>query len=63
MFLFSFHRLGNFAALQGKLFCKPHFKQLFKLKGNYDEGFGRQQHKRNWDSKANGSDSSPVESS
>lgn len=36
---------GNFASLQGKIFCKPHFKQLFKLKGNYDEGFGSKQHK------------------
>ena len=30
--------LGNFAAVRGELFCKPHFKQLFRLKGNYDEG-------------------------
>ncbi|EGD74873.1 LIM-type zinc finger-containing protein [Salpingoeca rosetta] len=29
--------LGSFAALHGKVYCKPHFKQLFKLKGNYDE--------------------------
>jgi len=28
--------------LGGKFYCKPHFKQLFKLKGNYDEGFGRE---------------------
>lgn len=42
-------RLGNYAALQGKLYCKPHFKQLFKAKGNYDEGFGREQHKTQWD--------------
>lgn len=41
-------RLGNFAALAGKMYCKPHFKQLFKLKGNYDEGFGREQHKKLW---------------
>ena len=27
---------------------KPHFKQLFKLKGNYDEGFGSEQHKYKW---------------
>ena len=32
---------GTYAALQGKIFCKPHFKQLFKLKGNYDEGSPR----------------------
>jgi len=40
--------LGNYAALGGQYFCKPHFKQLFATKGNYDEGFGRQQHKANW---------------
>ena len=48
-FSFLFYRLGNYAALQGKLYCKPHFKQLFKAKGNYDEGFGREQHKTQWD--------------
>eukprot|EP00041_Stephanoeca_diplocostata_P026358 m.709389 g.709389 ORF g.709389 m.709389 type:complete len:613 (+) comp22944_c0_seq5:228-2066(+) len=37
--------LGNFAALEGKLYCKPCFKKLFKLKGNYSEGFGKEQHK------------------
>jgi hypothetical protein len=26
---------------QGVYFCKPHFKQLFALKGNYSEGFGK----------------------
>jgi hypothetical protein len=40
--------LGEYAALQGKIFCKPHFKQLFKLKGNYNEGFGTEQHKMKW---------------
>ena len=40
--------LGTFAAYKGTLFCKPHFKQLFKLKGNYDEGFGYEQHKYKW---------------
>jgi hypothetical protein len=39
---------GGFAALDGRLFCKPHFKQLFALKGNYNEGFGTQQHKHKW---------------
>jgi len=33
--------LGNYASMDGELFCKPHFKQLFKTKGNYSEGFGR----------------------
>ena len=40
--------LGSYAALQGKIYCKPHFKQLFTLKGNYDEGFGMEQHKKKW---------------
>lgn len=40
--------LGNYAGLGGQFFCKPHFKQLFATKGNYDEGFGRQQHKTQW---------------
>jgi hypothetical protein len=31
--------LGKFAALEGKFYCKPHFKQLFALKGNYHTGF------------------------
>jgi len=34
-------KLGNYASMDGQLFCKPHFKQLFKSKGNYSEGFGR----------------------
>lgn len=41
-------KLGNFAALDGKFYCKPHFKQLFALKGNYNEGFGTSQHKYRW---------------
>lgn len=32
--------LGNYAAGPGsKIYCKPHFISLFKVKGNYDEGF------------------------
>ncbi|KAL5037396.1 hypothetical protein BDV3_006892 [Batrachochytrium dendrobatidis] len=31
--------LGNYAALNGVFYCKPHFKQLFALKGNYSDGF------------------------
>lgn len=44
-------KLGNYAALQGNYYCKPHFKQLFKLKGNYDSGFGREPAKMKWDAK------------
>ncbi|XP_072468307.1 xin actin-binding repeat-containing protein 2 isoform X4 [Notamacropus eugenii] len=40
--------LGNYASLHGQIYCKPHFKQLFKSKGNYDEGFGRKPHKERW---------------
>ncbi|NWH71643.1 XIRP2 protein, partial [Piaya cayana] len=43
--------LGNYASLHGKIYCKPHFKQLFKSKGNYDEGFGHKQHKELRDDK------------
>uniref|UniRef100_A0A8C5XA66 LIM zinc-binding domain-containing protein n=1 Tax=Malurus cyaneus samueli TaxID=2593467 RepID=A0A8C5XA66_9PASS len=43
--------LGNYASLHGKIYCKPHFTQLFKSKGNYDEGFGHRQHKELWNSK------------
>jgi len=34
-------KLGSFASMDGRLFCKPHFKQLFNSKGNYSEGFGK----------------------
>jgi len=40
--------MGNYACLEGHFFCKPHYEQMFKEKGNYDEGFGRQQHKNQW---------------
>ncbi|XP_066202554.1 xin actin-binding repeat-containing protein 2 isoform X2 [Saccopteryx leptura] len=43
--------LGNYASLHGHIYCKPHFKQLFKSKGNYDEGFGHKQHKDRWNCK------------
>ncbi|XP_048871224.1 LIM domain-containing protein 2-like [Brienomyrus brachyistius] len=43
--------LGSYAALAGEFYCKPHFQQLFKSKGNYDEGFGRRQYKEQWASK------------
>ncbi|XP_007905523.1 LIM domain-containing protein 2 [Callorhinchus milii] len=43
--------LGSYAALHGEFYCKPHFQQLFKSKGNYDEGFGRKQHKELWQQK------------
>ncbi|KAJ3153669.1 LIM domain and actin-binding protein 1 [Geranomyces michiganensis] len=41
-------KMGNLAAMNGEYYCKPHFKQLFKLKGNYAEGFGLEDHKKQW---------------
>lgn len=46
---FKYHfSLANFACLHGSIYCKPHFNQLFKSKGNYDEGFGHRPHKDLW---------------
>lgn len=39
----------NYASLHSNVYCKPHFCQLFKAKGNYDEGFGRRPHKELWE--------------
>ncbi|XP_068450552.1 LIM domain and actin-binding protein 1-like isoform X2 [Clinocottus analis] len=41
--------LGSYASLHGNVYCKPHFNQLFKAKGNYDEGFGHRPHKELWE--------------
>lgn len=43
--------LGNYASLHGRMYCKPHYTQLFKSKGNYDEGFGQKPHKELWNNK------------
>jgi DNA-directed RNA polymerase subunit RPC12/RpoP len=32
-------RTGDYTAIHGEIFCKPHYKQLFAVKGNYEEGF------------------------
>jgi hypothetical protein len=40
--------LKNLATMQGVFWCKPHFLSLFKEKGNYDGGFGQEQHKMKW---------------
>uniref|UniRef100_A0A8C9V938 Xin actin binding repeat containing 1 n=1 Tax=Scleropages formosus TaxID=113540 RepID=A0A8C9V938_SCLFO len=37
--------LHNYSALYGEFYCVFHYQQLFKRKGNYDEGFGHVQHK------------------
>ncbi|XP_036363102.1 cell surface glycoprotein 1 isoform X3 [Octopus sinensis] len=56
---------AKFAVNQGIMYCTPHFKQLFAQKGNYDEGFGRQQHKKRWLSEPNlaGRNQGPEETS
>ncbi|KAM9361573.1 LIM domain and actin-binding protein 1-like isoform 2-T2 [Symphorus nematophorus] len=46
--------LGSYASLHGNVYCKPHFSQLFKSKGNYDEGFGHRPHKELWEPRADG---------
>lgn len=43
--------LANYASLHNNVYCKPHFCQLFKAKGNYDEGFGHRPHKELWDTR------------
>ncbi|XP_031168408.1 LIM domain and actin-binding protein 1a [Sander lucioperca] len=51
--------LVNYASLHNNVYCKPHFCQLFKAKGNYDEGFGHRPHKQLWDSKGESGETSP----
>uniref|UniRef100_A0A8D2ZR37 LIM zinc-binding domain-containing protein n=1 Tax=Scophthalmus maximus TaxID=52904 RepID=A0A8D2ZR37_SCOMX len=52
--------LGNYASLHGSVYCKPHFSQLFKAKGNYDEGFGHRPHKELWEPRADGEEGEEV---
>eukprot|EP00039_Didymoeca_costata_P008052 m.107378 g.107378 ORF g.107378 m.107378 type:complete len:471 (+) comp13926_c0_seq3:270-1682(+) len=40
---------GRYAKAHGVVYCKPHFAQLFKSKGNYDEGFGHEQRKQDFE--------------
>ncbi|KAM6981880.1 LIM domain and actin-binding protein 1a [Tautogolabrus adspersus] len=51
--------LVNYASLHNNVYCKPHFCQLFKAKGNYDEGFGHRPHKELWESKGDSVETSP----
>uniref|UniRef100_A0A667ZT64 LIM domain containing 2 n=1 Tax=Myripristis murdjan TaxID=586833 RepID=A0A667ZT64_9TELE len=37
--------IHNYSSLYGEFYCISHYQQLFKRKGNYDEGFGHKQHK------------------
>ncbi|CAL1280946.1 unnamed protein product [Larinioides sclopetarius] len=46
-------RLENYTKSGRNLYCTPHFKQLFISRGNYDEGFGREQHKEKWNRSCN----------
>lgn len=38
----------NYTPLHGEFYCIFHYQQLFRRKGNYDEGFGHVQHKNRW---------------
>ncbi|KAI5617169.1 LIM domain and actin-binding protein 1-like isoform X4, partial [Silurus asotus] len=40
--------LCNYTTLYGEFYCVFHYQQLFKKNGNYDEGFGHEQHKKRW---------------
>ncbi|XP_036389944.1 LIM domain and actin-binding protein 1a [Megalops cyprinoides] len=53
--------LGNYASLHSNVYCKPHFSQLFKSKGNYDEGFGHRPHKELWEARGEGGDEDGTE--
>jgi hypothetical protein len=54
-------KLGNFSSLNNKLYCTPHYIQLFARNGNYDEGFGLENYKRKWLNRpSNGNEQSAV---
>jgi len=38
----------NFTAIDSKIYCKPHYLQLFAVKGNYSSGFGLEEPKTRW---------------
>lgn len=57
LFLLSASSLGNYASLHNNIYCKAHYNQLFKAKGNYDEGFGHRPHKELWEPRADGEES------
>lgn len=59
----SYFSLGTYASLHGSIYCKPHFSQLFKSKGNYDEGFGHRPHKEMWTPQTNEEEPEGGESS
>ena len=34
-----YFQLGNYSSMEGVLYCKPHFEQLFKETGNFNKNF------------------------
>lgn len=57
--VFSPGSLANYASLHNNVYCKPHFCQLFKAKGNYDEGFGHRPHKELWEGRGDEEETAP----
>ncbi|XP_076678328.1 uncharacterized protein LOC143374242 isoform X4 [Andrena cerasifolii] len=54
-------RMDTFTLNNGKLYCIPHFKQLFITRGNYDEGFGVDPHRNKWSTAtSNATSSAPI---
>jgi hypothetical protein len=57
--------LGNFTRIEDHVYCKPHFMEIFRTKGNYDDSFvvtrgvGQEQNKSNTEESCNES-SLPV---
>lgn len=41
--------MDTFTWNNNRFYCNPHYKRLFISKGNYDEGFGGDQHKKKWE--------------
>lgn len=37
-----FAQLGNYASLEGVLYCRPHFDQLLKTTGSFEKSFDQQ---------------------
>lgn len=59
-------KLGSYASMEGRTFCKPCFKKNFFTKGNYSEGFGKLKPQQEFDLKSgkavsNGNDDSQDE--
>ncbi|VFQ74758.1 unnamed protein product [Cuscuta campestris] len=54
---------ATYAALDGVLYCKHHFAQLFMEKGNYQHVLKAATHKRNPSASDNGDDEAAVDDS